>query len=442
MVNPGAAGAGAETAASRLAAASAAEDVVPATYARHIVLGVTFVIALIMYIDRSVMGAATPAIMAEFGLDKITMGWTSSAFNWTYALLQMPGGWFADRFGPRIVLALAIGWWSLFTGVTGLAGGAMSLGLARGLFGAGEAAAFPSASRALVPWLPADQRAWGQGFQHAGARLGGAIGPALVMLMMTRFEWRTVFYLLGVFGGAWAIIWFAYYRDSPAEHPWTNAAERRLLPPPITSAKQAVPWRLIFRSRDIWALCAMYFCYGFVLWIYLQWLPTYLVEARQLTALKVGIGASLPLLAATFSNAAGGWVSDHFARKWGTRRGRITVSVVGFLVAAIGLVPGVLADSPTTALVWLIIALVGLELTVAVSWAMCIDVGYQFSGSVSGVMNTFGNLSGALSAVVVGYLATLYGWTPPFILGSGLCLVAAACALLIDPSRTAVGTRN
>lgn len=431
--------AGADSSAPRVAAASAVDGAAAATSSRHVVLGVTFVIAFIMYIDRSVMGAVTPTIMAEFGLDKIAMGWTASAFNWAYALLQVPGGWFADRFGPRIVLAVAIAWWSLFTAVTGLATGVVSLALARGFFGAGEAAAFPSASRALVPWLPADQRAWGQGFQHAGARFGGAVGPALVMVMMTRFDWRTVFYLLGVFGGVWAFIWYWYYRDTPAEHPWTNDAERRLLPPPAKGAKKAVPWRLILRSRDIWALCAMYFCYGFVLWIYLQWLPTYLVEARQLTALKVGIGASLPLLAATISNAAGGWVSDHFARKWGARRGRITVSVFGFLVAAIGLVPGVLAQDPTTALVWLIIALMGLELTVAVSWAMCIDVGNHFSGSVSGVMNTFGNVGGALSAIAVGYLATLYGWTPPFILGSGLCLVAAAAALFIDPARTAVG---
>ena len=429
MVEPVSAGAGVE------------REAMQATSARHVVLGITFIIAFIMYIDRSVMGAATPAIMAEFGLDKIAMGWTSSAFNWSYAVLQMPGGWLADRYGPRIVLAMAIAWWSLFTAATGLASGVTSLALARGFFGAGEAAAFPSASRSLVPWLPAGQRAWGQGFQHAGARLGGAVGPALVMLMMTRFQWRTVFYLLGVFGFVWAVIWYAYYRDSPAEHRGTNAAERRLLPPPITTARKSVPWRLILRSRDIWALCAMYFCYGFVLWIYLQWLPTYLIEARQLNALRVGIGASLPLLAATFSNAAGGWVSDHFAAKWGPRRGRISVSVFGFLVAAGGLVPGVLAEDPTTALVWLIIALVGLELTVAVSWAMCIDVGYQFSGSVSGVMNTFGNVGGAVSAVFVGYLATLYGWTPPFILGSGLCVVAAASALMIDPSRTAVGER-
>jgi MFS family permease len=406
---------------------------------RYGVLGITFMIAFVMYIDRAVVGAATPWIMAEFGLDKIAMGWTASAFNWTYALLQVPGGWLADRYGSRLILAAAIAWWSIFTSATGLAQGAISLAIARGFFGAGEAAAFPSSSRALVPWLPKERRAFGQGFQHAGSRFGGAVAPALVLWMMTFVNWRTVFYLLGIAGIFWAFIWYVFYRNSPAEHPWTNQAERSLLPTLPAVKKQSVPWRTILRSRDMWLLSLMYFCYGFVLWVYLQWLPTYLVEARHFTTeLKLGLAASLPLLAATFANATGGWVSDRLARAWGTRKGRASVSVFGFTVAAAGLVPGVLVQDAGTALACLVIALAGLELTVAVSWALCIDIGNQYSGSVSGVMNTFGNLGGAFSAVAVGYLATLYGWSPPFIVASGLCVVAAGCALRIDPTRTTV----
>jgi MFS family permease len=408
------------------------------TRARYVVLGITFVIAFIMYIDRAVVGTATPTIMREFGLSKIAMGWTTSAFNWTYALLQVPGGWLADRFGPRLVLAGAMTWWSLFTAATGLSTGVASLTVARALFGAGEAAAFPSSSRALVPWLPESQRAFGQGFQHAGARLGAAVAPTLVILMMAFFNWRTVFYLLGAVGVLWAGVWYAYYRDSPQAHQGTNASERRLLPAAPPAALRSVPWRAILTSRDVWTLSLMYFCYGWVLWIYLQWLPTYLVEARQFSQLRVGLGASLPLLVATITNAAGGWLSDTLTRAWGKRPGRITVSIAGFLVAAAALIPGVLARDAGTALAWLVVALAGLELTVAVSWAMSIDLGRHFSGSVSGVMNTWGNLGGASSAVVVGYLATLYSWTLPFIVASGLCLLAAGLACFIDPTRETV----
>ncbi|HZP17235.1 MAG TPA: MFS transporter [Terriglobales bacterium] len=413
------------------------------TRVRYGVLGITFAIAFVMYIDRAVVGAATPWIMAEFGLDKIAMGWTASAFNWSYALLQIPGGWLADRFGSRLILGAAIAWWSMFTSATGFARGTFSLALTRGLFGTGEAAAFPASSRALVPWLPQEQRAFGQGFQHAGARLGGAVAPALVLTMMTWFSWRMVFHLLGALGIVWAIVWYAYYRNLPEEHPWTNRAERELLPTAPARSRRNVPWRILLRSRSIWLLSLMYFCYGFVLWVYLQWLPTYLVEARHFkTEVKLGFAASLPLLAATLANPVGGWISDRLARSWGTRKGRAAVSIFGFAVAAVALVPGVLVDSASIAMLCLIIALAGLELTVAVSWALCIDIGNYYSGSVSGIMNTFGNIGGALSAVVVGYLATLYGWSQPFIVASALCVLAAACALRIDPSLSTADARS
>ncbi len=411
------------------------------SYVHHLVLGLTFLVAFIMYIDRAVVGVATPAIMKEFGLNKVAMGWSASAFNWSYALLQVPGGWMADRFGPRIVLAAAMMWWSIFTAVTGLASSAYSLAMVQGLFGAGEAAAFPAASRSLGPWLPESQRAWGQGFQHSGARFGAAIAPALAVSMMAVFDWRSVFYFLGAVGIVGSFIWYWYYRDTPAQHSSVNAAELKLLPAPKVAArvKPKVPWRLILKSHDLWYLSIMYFCYGWVLWMYLQWLPTYLSEARSFTQLRIGIGAMLPLLAATATNAAGGWISDTLSRRWNDRRrGRIRVSMIGFAIAAICLLPGVLAQNANTALFWLVVALAGLELTVAVSWAICLDIGGNFSGSVSGIMNTFGNLGGAFSAVVIGYLAERYGWTVPFMVCSAFCVVACILASRIDPRRSAV----
>jgi MFS family permease len=126
--------------------------------ARYYVLVLSFIVGLVMYLDRACMGAATPMIMREFRLDKITMGWSASAFNWTYALFQIPGGWLADRLGSRVVLAGAIMWWSIFTAATGRASSAISLAVTRGLFGMGEAAAWPAASRSLLRWLPVEQR--------------------------------------------------------------------------------------------------------------------------------------------------------------------------------------------------------------------------------------------------------------------------------------------
>src|ERR1700733_13957404 len=178
------------------------------THVRYNVLLLTFCITFMMYVDRAVMGSATPAIIREFHLTKIGMGWSTSAFNWSYALFQVPGGWLADRFGPRLVLACALAWWSIFTSATGLSYSAISLAFARFFFGVGEAAAFPSSSRALVRWLPVSQRAFGQGFQHAGSRFGAALAPLIVMFLIARFNWQAVFFILGLTGVIWAVIWY------------------------------------------------------------------------------------------------------------------------------------------------------------------------------------------------------------------------------------------
>jgi MFS family permease len=408
--------------------------------ARYYVLVLSFLVALVMFLDRACMGTATPMISREFGLDKIAMGWSVSAFNWTYALFQIPGGWMADRFGSRIVLTAAITWWSIFTAGTGLAWNAASLATMRGLFGMGEAAAWPAASRALGRWLPASQRAFGQGFQHSGARFGAALSPTTVVYLVMWWGWREVFYIFGAIGVIVAVWWYVYYRDFPREHQGVNKAELELLgglkPPP---PKRAVPWKLILRSSDLWFLSIMYFCYGWVFWMYLQWLPTYLSEVRKFSDIKMGLGASLPLVGATLTNVVGGWISDRLARVWGDlRRGRVAVSITGFLIAGVAILPGVLVDSAGVALVCLTIALAGLELTVAVSWAICLDIAGDFAGSVTGVMNTLGNLGGAVSAVAIGYLSTIFGWTVPFVVSSGMCLLAALLATRIDPRRSAV----
>jgi MFS family permease len=413
-----------------------------ASHIRYRVLGLSFLIAFMMYMERGAIGVAVPTIMREFKVDRITMGWSLSAFNWAYALFQVPGGWMADWFGPRIILSGAMAWWSVFTAATGFAFSAPSMAATRFLLGMGEAAAYPAGSRALVRWLPVRRRAFGQGFQHSGSRLGAALAPALVVFLIGVCGWRPVFYIFGAVAILWAICWYAYYRDSPRLHPGVNAAELALLKSAVShvqpGVRRTVPWHRILRSRDLWYLSASYFCYGWVLWMYLTWFPTYLREARHFTQVKTGL-ASLPLLAATLTNVAGGLLSDRFVHRWNNlRRGRLAVSICGFAIAGIALLPGVLAGSALAALACLTIALAGLELTVSVSWAMCIDIGGDFSGSVSSVMNTWGQIGGAGSAVVVGYLATLMGWTSPFLLASALCLFSAILVSRIDPRRSAV----
>src|SRR5215831_11573595 len=411
------------------------------TRVRYSILVLGFSVGLVMYLDRTCMGFVITKTMSEFGVNKITMGWSVSAFNWMYSLFQVPGGWLADRFGSRIVLAVAIAWWSIFTAATGSAFGPGSLAIMRGLFGMGEAAAWPAASRSLLPWLPARQRAFGQGFQHSGSRLGAALTPALAVSIMAHSGWRSVFYVFGAIGLVVAVSWYWYYRDRPQEHRRVNQAELSLLDsarrPP--SVRRAVPWARILRSRDLRCLSIMYFCYGWVFWMYMTWLPTYLAEQRHFSLPQIGLGASLPLIAGTAMNITGGWLSDRLARAWGDlRRGRTLVARVGFAVAAVAMVLGVLAESPVAGLACLTLAMAGLELTVPVAWALCLDLAGDFSGSVTGVMNSFGNLGGAISSVVIGYLSTKFGWTEAFVVCSVFCCFAAVLVRRVDPNRSAV----
>jgi sugar phosphate permease len=415
-----------------------------ATQVRYRVLMMTFITAFIMYVDRVCIGTAAPTIREEFGFDKVTMGYIFSAFSLGYAMFQVPGGWAVDKFGPRKILTLSMVWWSVFTAATAGSFNAASMVIYRFLFGVGESAAFPSASRALVRWLPVSQRAFGQGFQHAGSRFGAAVTPPLVVILIAQMGWRGVFYLFGALGIVWAVLWYWYYRDYPEDHADVNEQELEILKLSGFSGKsgerRAVPWAKILRSKNLWALSLMYFCYGWVLYMYVAWLPTYLVEDRGFVDIKMGIAASLPLFAATITNAVGGWVSDKLAHRLSDlRRGRLFVSFVGFCIAGIGLIPGALAGDAVTAVACLTVALAGLELTVAVSWAICLDIGGEFSGSVSSVMNTLGNTGGALSGVVVGYLAQSFNWAAPLLVAAGLCLTAALIATRIDPTRSAVG---
>jgi sugar phosphate permease len=407
-----------------------------ATSVRYRVLGLSFLMAFMMYMERGAIGAAAPSIMKDFHIDRVTMGWSLSAFNWSYAAFQIPAGWLADRYGPRLILALAMTWWSIFTAGMGLTFSALSLAATRFLFGAGEAAAFPAGSRAMVRWLPVSQRAFGQGFQHSGSRLGAALAPMIMVAMLGSIGWRGVFTILGIAGVLWAIAWYWYYRDTPHEHSSVNAAELAILPEAPPKKKQSVPWRSILRSKNLWQLSLVYFCYGWVLWLFLAWFPTYLREARHFSALKSGL-ASLPLFAATLTNVIGGVASDKLATRWrDLRRGRLAVSITGFLIAALGLGLGVVTSSASVALAVLALAMGGLELTVAVSWAMCIDMGGEYSGSVSSVMNTLGNIGGAISPIMVGYLVNGFGWTAPFFFGSSICLFSALLVSRCDPSKS------
>ena len=410
-----------------------------ATRVRYVVLLLTVAAYMITYLDRVLLSAAVPSIQKELGFSLVTMGWVLGAYQIAYAVFQIPGGWLGDRFGARWSLAGVVVWWSVFTAVTALTWSAASMAVCLFLFGMGEAGAFPIATRSLSRWMLPSERGFAQGATHAGSRLGGALTPVLAVFLMSQFGWRMPFITFALVGIVWAAVWFGFYRDTPGEHPKTNDAERQLIAGAIGAApgrSASVPWRQILSQRQIWLLCAMYCCYGYDIGIFLTWFPKYLQASRGFDLQRMGLFASLPLLAGFVGDLCGGMFSDYLVRRSGNLKlARRRVAISGFLLTAFTIPPACFASDPMVSVVFFCIAVFGLELTVGVSWAITLDIGGNYAGSVSAVMNTLGNIGAAAAAALTGYIVANSGWQAAFLVLAVLALLAAILSSQIDASR-------
>jgi sugar phosphate permease len=389
----------------------------------------------IAYLDRVCIATAAPAMKADLQLSDAQMGYVFSAFTLAYALFEVPSGWLADRFGPRLTLTRIVLWWSVMTAATGMVGGFVSLVAVRFLFGMGEAGTFPSMARTYARWLPAPERGRAFGLALMAAALGGAVTQPVVVALLTLVHWRHTFPIFGMVGVMWTVAWFWWFRDDPHHHPGVNAAELALIGCDPPAAPDAVPWRELVSDRSMLALCGMYFGAIYGWYFYITWLPTYLLRARGFDLAQVGWLSSLPLLSIAGGVLLGGWASDVLARHWGLRAGRRAPGLIGLPLAALAIGGGLLTPTPLSAALLLASAAGLAALGVSPAWAVSLEIGGRHSGVVSGTMNTFGNLGGTLSPVVVGLcLQTWHSWTGPLLTVAACYLLAALCWLGIDPA--------
>ncbi|HXW06478.1 MAG TPA: MFS transporter [Vicinamibacterales bacterium] len=405
--------------------------------ARHVVTAFAVVLALITYIDRVAISVSAPFISKDLGLTTIQMGWALAAFAWAYALFEIPGGWLGDRIGPRKVLMRIVIWWSLFTAATGWAWNATSLILIRALFGAGEAGAFPNMTRVFTTWLPTRERERAQAILWLATRVSGAFTPILVAGLISLMDWRRTFEIFGVVGAVWAIFFYRYYRDQPAEHPDVNAAELAMLPPARDTAiaHGGVPWGVIFSSPHVWLLSIQYMCLAYGWWFYINWLPTYLLRARGTTLTLGALLSGLPLLLGGAGCLVSAALIPRIARKFGSvALARRVIAITGFVGASACIVIFTGIENPTRAMIVLGFAGFFNDFVMPAAWAGTMDIGGRYSGTVSGAMNMMGSIAGASSVLVVGYLLawTSGNWTVTFYISSAIYLVGAVCWLFLD----------
>jgi MFS family permease len=378
--------------------------------------------------------------MDDLHLSVLQMSVVFSAFTLSYSLFEIPSGWLGDVKGPRRVLTRIVLWWSAFTMLTAAARGFQSLVLIRFFFGAGEAGAFPNLARSFSRWFPARERGRANGVMFLGSRLGGMLSAPVALLIITRWGWRTSFVIFGTIGVVWAAAWFAWYRDRPEEHPAVTREELAWIQQDVgavdsRAAGAHTPWHALLRSRNLYAICAMYFAFGYGLYFYFTWLPTYLIKVLGFSVLGGGIFAALPFLLAGIADVVGGWLTDALSRRYGLRVGRCHLGCGAFMTCAALVFASTLPIPPIAKALLLALALGSADLALGACWAVPLDIAPDHAGVITGCMNTLGNLGGLVGPLVVGIAVDRWhSWTFPFYVTALVYACGALAWLAIDPT--------
>ncbi|MGY2046582.1 MFS transporter [Methylobacterium sp. JK268] len=390
----------------------------------------------ITYIDRVNVGTAASHIKQDLGLTNTQLGLIFSAFAYPYAVFQVIGGSVGDRFGARRTLLVCGMIWAAATVLTGFAGGMVSLFLARMLLGFGEGATFPTATRAMQNWTAAGRRGFAQGITHAFARLGNAVAPPVVALLIVLVGWRWSFVVLGIASFVWVLAWYGYFRDDPREHARITPGELAALPPARPVGRRShVPWGRL--TRRMLPVTVTYFCYGWTLWLFLNWLPSFFKEGYGLDLKNSALFASGVFFAGVVGDALGGVLSDHILTRTGNLKlARLGIILLGFLGAAGFLVGVFLTRDLTTIAVLLSAGFFFLELVIGPIWSVPMDIAPQYSGTASGLMNTGSAVAAIVSPLAFGWIVDLTGnWVLPFAGSVGLLLAGALLAFTMHPER-------
>ncbi len=401
----------------------------------HGVLALLCVMYFITYIDRVNVGTAASEIQKEFGLSNTQLGLVFSAFAYPYLLFQVTGGWISDRFGPRRTLFFCGMIWAVATILTGFVTGLTTLFLARVLLGFGEGATFPAATCAMQHWTPFGKRGFAQGLTHAASRLGNFVTPPIVAALMIAFTWRGSFVMLGFASLIWGLVWVFYFRNEPAAHPAITPEELKRLPVPQTKVKPRIPWANLVRR--MWPVTFTYFCYGWSLWLYLNWLPSFFKNNYGLNIKDTALFASGVFLAGVIGDTLGGMISDWILHKTGNLRlARLSVVVLGFSGALASLMPILFVHDMTIVTLCLSGGFFCAELTIGPMWSIPMDIAPKYSGTAAGLMNIGSASAAIVSPLAAGVMIDMTGnWYLPFIVTILLMGIGIAAAFLMHPEK-------
>jgi MFS family permease len=398
----------------------------------NVVLALLCLMYFITYLDRVNVSTAASGFSKEFGLNKTEIGLVFSAFAYPYLVFQIVGGWISDRLGARRTLIVCGSIWGGATVLTGMAGGLASMLVARLLLGFGEGATFPAATAAMSRWVPKSRRGYAQGITHAAARIGNAVAPAAIVLIMAKYGWRESFYVCAGISFAWVAIWALTFSEFPKDHPRVTAQELASLPSPTINAKN-VPWRrLLVRMTPV---TIVYFCYGWTLWLFLSWIPQYFLHSQSLDITRSTLFASCVFLAGVAGDTLGGVVTDKILKRSGNlRQARSFMVSVCMLLSMLSLIPLMFTHNLNVSVLFLSAGFFFSEMTIGPMWATPMDIAPAHCGTASGIMNCGSALAAIISPVVSGFIIDRTdNWQLPFAASMVLMGVGVLLAYRMRP---------
>ncbi len=398
----------------------------------------SFLITLLLYIDRVCISSAKDAISDDLNFTDIQMGWVLSAFALGYAIFQVPSGALGDKYGVRKVMTSIMVLWSVFTAFTGAAWNYISMLLCRFIFGAGEAGAFPNISRAAFSWVPLKERGIFQGINFSGSRLGAAFALPLVAYLIDAWGWRTIFYFFGAVGIVCSVLFYMLFRNKPEEHHGLSDVEKEYIIKnrQQEEEKRLLPLNRILGSRNVILAMIQYVGSNFIFFFMLTWLFPYIKGKYNLDLVATGFYAMLPLLAGAVGNWVSGYMVDAIYKKGKWKLSRQLPAIIGFCLVVIGILSSLYMETAFGAVLCLSVAVFGADMTLSPSWSFCMDIGKENSGKVSGMMNMAGNLGSFSTALAFPYLMAWTGSNKPFFfVAASLGVIAIFCWLFMDSAK-------
>ena len=390
---------------------------------------------LILYVDRVNISTVAPLIQKDLALSNTEIGLALSAFAYPYAAFQLIGGYLGDKFGVRLTLTISVLIVCVATASTAFVGGLAALFMARITLGIGEGATLPTATRAMALWIPENRWGFAQGITHTFARIGNALTPPLIVFLLEAMSWRESFLVVALLSLIWVIVWVWYLRYIPKDPPKFKIQQASRGKLHSSGASESVPWfRLVRRMLPV---TAVDFCYGWTLWLFLSWIPSFFYQNYHQDLKHSALFSTGVFLAGVLGDTMGGVLSDRILKRTGSRnQARRNVIVVGMLGGLTFLLPVMFVNDVEVAALSLAAAFFFVELVVAPLWVVPMDIAPQFACSASGMMNFGFGVAGIISPLVFGYLIDQTGsWTLPFIGSAILLVIGAGLAFQMRPDR-------